>query len=57
PELFPALIYKMREPKVTFLVFLSGKVVVTGAKHRSQLIQAFKRILPILNSAHRRVQH
>ena len=32
PELFPGLIYRMVEPKVVFLVFVSGKIVITGAK-------------------------
>lgn len=32
PEQFPALIYRMSEPKVVFLIFASGKIVCTGAK-------------------------
>ena len=32
PELFPGLIYRMTDPKVVLLVFVSGKIVVTGAK-------------------------
>lgn len=31
PELFPGLIYRMKVPKVVMLVFVSGKVVLTGA--------------------------
>ena len=30
PELFPGLIYRMKEPKVVLLIFVSGKVVLTG---------------------------
>jgi TATA-box binding protein (TBP) (component of TFIID and TFIIIB) len=30
PELFPGLIYRMLAPKVVLLVFVSGKVVLTG---------------------------
>ena len=30
PELFPGLIYRMKSPKVVLLVFVSGKVVLTG---------------------------
>ncbi|KAJ3674770.1 hypothetical protein LUZ60_005386 [Juncus effusus] len=33
PEQFPGLRYRMKEPKVTILVFVSGKVVLTGAKN------------------------
>lgn len=32
PELFPGLIYRMVKPKVVLLIFVSGKVVLTGAK-------------------------
>jgi len=32
PELFPGLIYRMKEPKVVLLIFVSGKVVLTGAQ-------------------------
>lgn len=31
PELFPGLIYRMKQPKVVLLIFVSGKVVLTGA--------------------------
>lgn len=34
PELFPGLIYRMIEPKCTLLVFVSGKIVITGCKVR-----------------------
>ena len=32
PEQFPGLIMKIREPKASFLIFSSGKVVCTGTK-------------------------
>lgn len=32
PELFPGLIYRHQAPKVVLLIFVSGKVVLTGAK-------------------------
>src|SRR3954463_8963015 len=32
PELFPGLIYRMHKPKVVLLIFVSGKIVLTGAK-------------------------
>lgn len=31
PELFPGLIYRMKSPKIVLLIFVSGKVVLTGA--------------------------
>ncbi|KAG7657605.1 TATA-box binding protein [Arabidopsis suecica] len=32
PELFPGLIYRMKLPKIVLLIFVSGKIVITGAK-------------------------
>jgi transcription initiation factor TFIID TATA-box-binding protein len=32
PEQFPGLVYRMKTPKVAFLLFGSGKVVCTGAR-------------------------
>jgi transcription initiation factor TFIID TATA-box-binding protein len=32
PQLFPGLIYRMIKPKVVLLIFVSGKIVLTGAK-------------------------
>lgn len=37
PELFPGLIYRMHDPKVVLLIFVSGKIVLTGAKLRSDI--------------------
>lgn len=35
PELFPGLIYKLLRPNVCILIFGSGKLVLTGARKRS----------------------
>ncbi|KAF0987873.1 hypothetical protein HZS_8113 [Henneguya salminicola] len=48
PELFPGLIYRMVKPRVVLLIFVSGKVVLTGAKVRSEIMEAFLNICPIL---------
>jgi len=48
PELFPGLVYKMKSPKVVLLIFVSGKVVLTGAKKRTEIFQAFENIYPTL---------
>ena len=32
PELFPGLIYRMVKPRVVLLIFVNGKVVMTGKK-------------------------
>lgn len=33
PELFPGLIYRMVKPRIVLLIFVSGKVVLTGENH------------------------
>lgn len=48
PEIFPGLIYRMVQPKIVLLIFCSGKVVLTGAKRREQLTEAFAKIYPTL---------
>jgi len=48
PEIFPGLIYRMKQPKVVLLIFVSGKVVLTGAKQRDEIYEAFENIYPIL---------
>jgi len=54
PELFPGLIYRMVKPKVVLLIFVSGKVVLTGARVREQIYQAFDTIYPVLTDFRKR---
>lgn len=49
PELFPGLIYRMVKPKIVLLIFVSGKIVLTGAKVREEIYQAFSSIYPVLS--------
>ena len=53
PELFPGLTYRMENPKVVVLVFISGKIIITGAKEASQIYDAFNNIYPILKNCKR----
>jgi len=48
PEIFPGLIYRMVKPKIVLLIFVSGKVVLTGAKERNETYEAFENIYPVL---------
>ncbi|XP_065879250.1 TATA-box-binding protein 1-like [Euphorbia lathyris] len=50
PELFPGLIYRMKEPQVVLLIFVSGKMVITGAKKREDTYKAFENIYPVLRN-------
>ena len=40
PEQFPGLIYRAENPKVVFLIFSSGKCVITGSKDFDEAIEA-----------------
>jgi len=48
PELFPGLIYRLVSPRVVFLIFVSGKIVITGAKKESDLANALTKLYPVL---------
>jgi len=48
PELFPGLIYRMTSPKIVLLIFVSGKLVLTGAKTKTEIDKAFENIYYVL---------
>ena len=48
PEMFPGLIYRMKDPKIVLLIFASGKIVLTGAKTRQDIDKAFDQIYSVL---------
>jgi TATA-box binding protein (TBP) (component of TFIID and TFIIIB) len=48
PEIFAGLTYKMESPKCSVLVFVTGKVVITGSKSRQAMYEAFEKIYNIL---------
>ena len=45
PEQFPGLVYKIQEPKATFLLFSNGKIVCTGTKSEEQVHAAVDRLI------------
>ena len=42
PDLFPGLVLRIQEPKIVFLIFRSGKVVITGARRIEDISNTFK---------------
>merc|ERR1719160_2178199 len=49
PEVFPGAIYRLIQPKLVLLIFVSGRVVITGAKNRkdtkkAQDIDTYKKV-------------
>lgn len=41
----------MLDPKLVFLIFVSGKLVVTGAKKKVDIDTAFEKLYPVLEEA------
>ncbi len=44
PEQFPAVIYRMIDPKVVLLIFANGKIVCTGAKKETDSYLAIEKL-------------
>jgi len=49
PQQFPGLVYRLRNPKTTTLIFGSGKMVCTGAKSDRQARKAVMKVVDELN--------
>ena len=49
PDTFPGLIYHMRNPQLTVLVFKSGKINFVGAKNRNDIFDALGKVYPLLH--------
>ncbi|MFX1511934.1 MAG: TATA-box-binding protein [Promethearchaeota archaeon] len=50
PEQFPGLVIKIKIPKVTCLVFKSGKMVITGAKSTTIIREGVTAAIELLNT-------
>lgn len=44
PDMFPGLVLRITDPKVVYLCFRSGKIVITGARDRSMITATFERV-------------
>ena len=55
PELFPGLRMSINEPRMKALLFLEGRVVLTGAKTRDDIVKAWaiisEAVLPYLRTS------
>jgi len=51
PDVFPGLVLRSKELKVTFLLFTSGKVVCTGAKTVEDVEKSVKEMMNMLGRA------
>jgi len=51
PEQFPGIIYKMQDPKCSFLIFESGKIICTGNRKMEDVERALNNLLKRLKQA------
>ncbi len=54
PQLFPGLVFRSlhRKTKQVYLLFSSGKCVITGSKNQEQIAEAFKHLREIVNNTY-----
>ena len=51
PERFPGLVMRIREPKATFLIFSTGKMVVTGLRREEEAAQVVEKVMKKIKKA------
>jgi transcription initiation factor TFIID TATA-box-binding protein len=48
PSLFPGLRFKLHDPKSKALIFVKGRIVLTGCSNRADVIRAYQQIMAIV---------
>ena len=56
PEQFPAAIVKSNDPKATYLIFNSGKIIISGVKNEEELEEAAEAVTRIAARAEKQPQ-
>jgi transcription initiation factor TFIID TATA-box-binding protein len=56
PALFPGLVYRPADTPIVFLLFRSGRVVITGAKTTSQVVERYAILLAFIESVREQVE-
>jgi transcription initiation factor TFIID TATA-box-binding protein len=57
PEMFPGMIYRMKDPRVVLLIFASGKIVITGGKSFKDVKKAVEKISALLRDEGFVIEH
>jgi len=50
PQQFPGLIFRVKDPKATMLIFSSGKVICTGARSIADVRKAMAKVTKMIRS-------
>ncbi len=45
PESFPGLVYRIKEPKASLLIFTTGKIICAGTRSQEIAMQAIKKVI------------
>ena len=53
PDLFPGLVFRSVQPKLVFLIFRSGKIVITGAKKNEEIAVTYNSLYRNIIVKHR----
>ena len=56
PEQFPGAILKLKEPKVSMLLFKNGKVICSGASSEKQIAQAIRKASKLIHGIQKQVK-
>jgi len=56
PEQFPGAILKLKEPKVSMLLFKNGKVICSGASNEKQISQGIRKASKLIHDVQRSVK-
>jgi len=56
PEQFPGAILKLKEPKVSMLLFKNGKVICSGASSEAQIAQAIRKASKLIHGIQKAVK-
>jgi len=51
PERFPGLVMRITDPKATFLIFSTGKMVITGLRRADEASRGVKKIMKSIKNA------
>ncbi len=49
PKRFPGLVFKLKKPRTTILIFGTGKMVCTGARSERDAVKALRKVVKTLN--------
>ncbi|NIQ04840.1 MAG: TATA-box-binding protein, partial [Candidatus Korarchaeota archaeon] len=49
PKRFPGLVFKLKRPRTTILIFSTGKMVCTGARSERDAVKALRKVVKTLN--------